>query len=206
MKKLLLTFLLCLAAAPVCRADFSDMTGHWAAETVERMAARGVIRGASETKFDPDGGVTRAAFAALLVRALEIAEQPYENGFADVSANDWFCGAAAAMRKSGIIEGSEGFFRPNDGVTHEEAVKILVGAYETRCGAMDTGAASTLFDDYFEISLWARTYIDKGVMLGAAKGFAEPLRLEPQGKTTRAEAAYMLENVMGAIEITERTR
>ena len=198
-----------LAPTPVptenpAKDKFTDLQGHWAKDMIEDLAGMGIVEGTSETTYEPEGDVTRAEFAALMVRAMGYEAIPYEGQFSDVSADDWFAEDVASMANTEIIVGYEGMFNPNDNITHEEAVKICVAAYELKFGPMDPGALATIFDDYFEISDWAKPYINKGVMISVAQGFDNPLEFKPLERTTRAEAAVMIYHLKNAVEVSER--
>jgi len=52
---------------------FKDVSnGHWAKESIERMAKLGIIKGDSEGNFKPDDPLTRAQLAAVLDRLLKL--------------------------------------------------------------------------------------------------------------------------------------
>lgn len=52
---------------------FKDVAdGHWAKESIERMAKLGIIKGDSEGNFKPDDPLTRAQLAAVLDRLLQM--------------------------------------------------------------------------------------------------------------------------------------
>jgi len=56
---------------PANGSSFSDMAGFWAADLVEAMAQKGVIRGHADGSFGPYHLVTRAQIAAMMDRAWE---------------------------------------------------------------------------------------------------------------------------------------
>lgn len=63
-----------VVASPVMAYDgnptFSDVpTSHWAYEAIEEMASKGIVAGVGNGKFDPNGNVTTAQFATMMVRA-----------------------------------------------------------------------------------------------------------------------------------------
>ena len=64
-----------LAAAPGVAAIFTDIQGLPMQRAIERLAAKGIFRGTSGTTFNPNGTVTRADFAVLLVRTLGLDAQ-----------------------------------------------------------------------------------------------------------------------------------
>ena len=61
-------------------ASFTDVPeSHWAYTYVEQAAAKGYVNGVGDGRFNPDGSVTYAEFAALLIRAFwpaELAKYP----------------------------------------------------------------------------------------------------------------------------------
>ncbi|MGV2806259.1 pullulanase, partial [Clostridium perfringens] len=49
--------------------SFVDLTGHWAEQAVKELSAKHIVNGTGDTKFSPNQSLTRAQFAAMLVRA-----------------------------------------------------------------------------------------------------------------------------------------
>ena len=51
------------------------------------------------------------------------------NAFKDVQSGDWFLGAVSTAYKAGLINGYEdGTFRPNDNITREQMVAMMIRA------------------------------------------------------------------------------
>ena len=48
---------------------FADLFGHCAENDINNMVSKGLVKGISPTHFGPDANITRAEFAALLIRA-----------------------------------------------------------------------------------------------------------------------------------------
>ncbi|WP_308637257.1 S-layer homology domain-containing protein [Paenibacillus silvisoli] len=70
------------------RKSFADMTGNWAADYVQKLAAKHLVNGLDEHTFGPKLAVTRADFATMAVRALGYdAEQGTASPFSDVKAD-----------------------------------------------------------------------------------------------------------------------
>jgi len=109
-----------------CSVDFTDIQGHWAENEINDMASRKIISGHPVGTFLPDGAVNRAEFAAILVRALGLPENPLARMFSDVTVDDWFCGAVQAAADYGVVRGcTDGSFMPNARVTQEQAMAML---------------------------------------------------------------------------------
>ena len=54
------------------------------------MASRLIISGVGDELFEPERSITRAEFAAVMVRALGLGPEEYKNNYADVKAGEWY--------------------------------------------------------------------------------------------------------------------
>lgn len=179
--------------APAESAPFADVDGHWAQAEITQMVEQGVIKGMTEDSFAPDRDITRAEFTALIVRAFGLGTAEYREAFADVTGDAWYGGELQAAFDAGLVSGSDGQFRPDDPVSREEAIKILVGAVEKTSGAVQP--AQTDFADSADVSGWAVPYVGKAVALGMVQG-DESNNLNPHDTATRAQAAVMIARVL----------
>ena len=91
-------------------ADFSDVAADAAyAEAVNVGAALGLFNGYEDGTFKPEGDITRAEFAAIVIRALGLEAQA--NGakgstmFTDVASSHWASGYINLASSQGIING-----------------------------------------------------------------------------------------------------
>ena len=99
-------------------------------------------------------------------------QQPVEtmtyNIFNDIEAVEWARDAIVYLAQAGIVSGkSEALFYPNDHITREELVKILVLAF-----AEDTEAEDIYFKDV-DKSAWYYAYLAKAVKAGIVSGYSE---------------------------------
>lgn len=185
---------------------FEDIKGHWAQKTIELMAMRLVARGVGENTFAPDQNLTRAQFAAFLVRALGIDEQSLqEPAFRDVAAGYWACGAIEAARKAGLVFGTgAGKFEPEKNITREEMAVMIVRALKRNGIDVSTTEAQKkeIFARYADsagISGWAEeavvTCINKGIIEGRTATTIDPL-----SNATRAETVVVLARLLQCLE------
>lgn len=138
---------------------FGDVAGE-DAPAVEGLAARGILQGKTETAFAPDDTVTRAEFAAMVVRGLGLT--PRENGaFTDVTSGQWFSAYAGTANAYGIVTGkSADSFDPMGLITREEAAVMTARAAKL-CGLSTTREVTEIrdalapFPDYMTVSSWA---------------------------------------------------
>jgi hypothetical protein len=179
---------------------FSDIAGHWAQKDIEIMAGLGIAQGGGGNRFDPDGKVTRAQFAALLIRSLGIEEVKSARGyFKDVPADAWYYGAVKTAYANGLIGGyPDGTFRPAKNITREEIAAMVVrGLAKSGRDATvaDADALLSQFVDTGKISSWARNgvavAVSEGIVTGRGGG-----RFAPKDNATRAEAVVMLKRML----------
>ncbi len=79
---------------------------------------------------DPEAFITRAEFAAMAVRAVNMDEYAsYDGGFQDVSADHKFVNEIYTARNLKMSNGtSEGIFSPDDNINIEAALKMIIVA------------------------------------------------------------------------------
>ncbi|WP_258359314.1 S-layer homology domain-containing protein [Moorella sulfitireducens] len=180
---------------------FADIQGHWGQDDIEQMADMDIAGGVSSGSFDPNGNVTRAQFAAFLIRCMGIKEAtPAEASFKDVNPNSWYYGVVEAAKAEGLVGGySDGTFRPDQNITREEIAAMVVRAM-TRSGVYITAddAALAAFADRDTVSAWAKEAVAQAVKAGIARGRADNC-FAPKENATRAEAVVMLKRMLAGI-------
>ncbi len=169
--------------------SFRDMAGHWAAEAVAALAKRGIVTGVTEMTFEPDREITRAEFATLAVKALNL-KSNISAGFTDVPEGAWYAPFVNAAANAGLISGYAGAFRPEEPITREEMAVVVMKAYALRGGKAEAGGLEQ-FRDRGEISDWAAGSVAQAVKAGVIFGTTDDT-FAPQENATRAQAAGML--------------
>lgn len=172
------------------KITFDDINNHWSKDIVNQLASKGIVNGFEDGNFYPDGYVTRAEFAKLIINALGI-QTSAGNDFSDVNRNDWFYSYVYAAKNASLINGFEGMFRPDDRITREECAAIIYRAL-VRDGKTPEGTYE--FSDSDNIADYAKECVSalaaSGLLRGDGTGFA------PKSNTTRAEAASMIFNLL----------
>ncbi|MDG0810542.1 S-layer homology domain-containing protein [Cohnella rhizosphaerae] len=180
---------------------FADMANHWAKAAVEDMGARLVIEGTGGGRFSPDRDVTRAEFAAIVVRGLGLKPESGASAFSDVAAGEWYGAAIATASAYGLIEGyADGTFRPDDKITREQAIVIVSKAMEItglqgKLSVESAEATLRPFKDAADISEWAQKGVAASVTAGLAKGRGDA-RLAPRESVSRAEVAALVQRLL----------
>jgi hypothetical protein len=167
---------------------------------IEALASRGIITGKTAGAFEPAATMTRAEFAAIIVRGLGLT--PKANGtFSDVPVTEWYAPYIGMANDFGIVNGITATgFNPTGTITRQEAA-VMVARAAKLCGmetVMDTGAVRDVlaqFGDYVTSSDWARpslAFCYSQEILSQAD-----LTIRPLEAVTRAEVAQMLFNMLG---------
>lgn len=170
------------------KLTFEDIKGHWSKLFVESMAAKNVIGGYGDGTFRPEGEITRAEFAKMIVDALELDLVKYDGRFTDVKATDWHSSYVATMVKSGLAGGyGDNTFKPNDKITRAEMAMILGNTLDMEVKSTEVDGLLSQFKDSTSIQEWSKLGIAKAVkaeiMVGSNNNF------NPNGTATRGEAA-----------------
>jgi hypothetical protein len=175
--------------------DIDEITwGQEYKDTVNNMSARGYIQGRG-AEFDPFTEVTRAEFAAMLVRLLGMSGLQGEDIFDDVDAGDWFYEEVAAAYNAGLIEGvSETEFKPNDNITREEMAVMAARMLKLKY-YLGSEVGATNFTDEEIISSWAMEGVAVVEELGIVEGRTSG-EFDPKGLTTRLEAVIVMERLL----------
>ncbi|MNC18188.1 Endo-1,4-beta-xylanase A precursor [compost metagenome] len=180
---------------------FKDVEGHWAKDAVNDMGSRLVIDGVGNGMFKPDETITRAEFAAVLVRGLGLKPAQGTAPFADVAASDWYQGVVKAAYDYRLIDGFEdGGFHPEEKITREQAVVILARALtatqlEVKASSQNGGELLKLFADGNQVSGWAKDSVQAGLQTGLMSGRSAD-QLAPQANITRAEVAALIQRML----------
>ena len=169
-----------------------QIKGHWAEKEIGELIRDGIVKG-DNGSLNLEQPITRAEFAAILLRSLDIEEEEYRDAAADVTAQDWFAGVIQACVSHNIMNGSDGLMRPNDLITREEMAKMVVSAY----GKADVDAENVIaFSDKDSISDWAVEYVAQAVNAGLLNGF-EDGSFRPSEATLREQAMVVAARLRG---------
>ncbi|GBF34583.1 hypothetical protein DCCM_3702 [Desulfocucumis palustris] len=196
-KFLLLTAFLCLCLLSRNTAEavsFSDVPQqHWAAGTIKTMVEKELLSGYPDGTFRPEKQVSRAEFAAILIKAAGINTQAADkSSFADVAEGSWYLPTVETAKKFFNTDTSPGGlkFRPEEPVLREEAAAALSRA-KGLSRLDDEQAMAGLFSDYNQISPKYRPDILPAVKSKLILGYQDG-SFKPRLPLTRAEAASLI--------------
>ena len=180
---------------------FTDVASHWAKDAVNDMGSRMVVTGIGNGIYEPERSITRAEFAAIVVRALGLKRGTAESSFSDVKLSDWFNGYVNTATAYSLITGySSEIYGPNDTITREQAMTILARAMKLtglNVTLTDSEASSLLanYTDAGLISDYAKAGVAACIKTGVVTG-ATATTLSPKDSVTRAEVAVMVQRLL----------
>jgi hypothetical protein len=187
--------------------QFSDVQNHWSKSAVNDMGSRMIIRGSSDGQFNPDRNITRAEFAAIIVRGLGLRLESGATPFSDIKSSDWYSSAISAAYKHHLINGFEdGTFRPNENITREQAMVMIAKAITLTNLRDKLVSTETTKDtlhqcaDAAAASSWALASIVDNVQAGIVTGRVEA-ELAPKAFVTRAEVAVIVQRLLQKAEL-----
>ena len=185
---------------------FLDLDKHWAQKEINELAAKGVLKGVTETEFKPDDRITRAQFAAMLARVLNIEpQQETDLTFQDVPAGAWYHDDVGAAVQAGLVSGySIDVFGPNDLITREQMTAMITRAMlmTQKLEKPDQEAVAVIlqrFKDENAISTWAKAEVALSVKQGVVYG-KQSDGFFPQDFATRAEGAAMISRFAASLQ------
>ncbi|MET3655645.1 NEAT domain-containing protein [Sporosarcina psychrophila] len=180
----------------VVPVTFKDIDKTWAKPYIESLASKQIVKGKTATTFAPNDQITRAQFAILLSRALELPKQDYKGTFSDVTKNmDWIVYEAEAASRAGIISVTDGKFRPNEAITRQQMATMIIRAIEYKDASVLEGVKNDVaFADAKDITAYAKTSVDLAAGLGiiGGKEVKGKQLFEPKANATRAHASKMV--------------
>lgn len=196
-----------VGAFTVKKYEFTDVKdpSMWYYKYVTECASLGVISGMGDGSFMPQGTLTRAQLAVMIVRSTEnIISYRIDPKlqFNDVKKGSWYYDAVMKCATMGIVFGkTDSLYAPDDSATREQIAAVvarvinIAGVYN---GAelpdvTNVSELSKLYPDSASISNYARSSVllcnKLKIMVGDAYGF------RPASNTTRAECAVIFHSV-----------
>ncbi len=181
--------------------EFKDAEGHWAKEAINDMGSRMVINGVGNDMFQPNRNITRAEFAAIVVKALGLKPGVGAESFKDVQDSDWYSGYVKTAFEYKIVAGySADTFGPSDSITREQAMTMIAKAMKltTLKAELSEGEMQQLlgaFKDGGKTAAYAKGSIAACIKTGIVLGKTGSM-LAPKQNITRAEVAVIVRKLL----------
>lgn len=174
--------------SPGNQSSFKDIQNSFAREYINELASRGIVKGTSETYYEPVRPITRVEFVSMIVRALNLdSTSQKEMEFKDINLKLWYGKELQAAWDNDVAHGfSDTIFRPHDLINREQASKMLGNVLKAK-----SENGSPMFTDDDKIASWA-----KGEVIGLSlkqliTGYPDG-SFRPKANLTRAESAALI--------------
>ncbi|WP_051290021.1 OmpL47-type beta-barrel domain-containing protein [Paenibacillus massiliensis] len=172
---------------------FKDIDRVFNRDKIQELVNRGILKGTSDTTFEPYREVTRAEFTSMLVRALKLPEEPnVQLSFEDLEDDGWYIPELKTAIKHVVARGfSDTVFAPDRLISREQASKML--------GNVVQPEKSVGFQEFYQdeqvIAEWAKTEVLGLTRESLLQGYPDG-SFRPKQPVTRAEAAEMIFNLL----------
>lgn len=177
--------------------QFKDVPkGHWAYPYVSDLQLSNIAYGETEQSYAPAHHVTRAQFASLLTRTLNLTAKsavPFKDVTNKQTANE-----IAAAYEAGIVKGkSSDRFEPTAPITRQEMAQMVMNAYEVKTGNKIPHTSSTSFTDNGHITKSFVSAVQAASELHFVDGYKDGSFL-PKDIVTRAQAAKVVDLLLNS--------
>ena len=180
---------------------FADARGTWFEASVNQMASRTIVNGRDTGNFDGNDNITRAEFAAIVIRALGLQNNGASEIFTDVNRHTWYSGYVGKAFEYGIVTGvGFGLYEPHRQITRQEAM-LMVQRAANIAQMQGNTADINAFPDAANVSSWALDAAQWNVGSGLIQG--RDGRLDPQENITRAETATIILRLLQGAELVD---
>ncbi|MBJ6360606.1 S-layer homology domain-containing protein [Paenibacillus sp. GCM10012307] len=176
------------AEEPTARFVDDAAISDWAAASVYEALEKGIMNGVSakELRFAPRQAMTRAEFAALLIKLTgQTADNNAKQVFSDVLPGSWYYGSVMKARELGYLQGvTPREFKPDQAVSRQEMAIMIARAFD-----LQAGAQPVVFKDSAELYKNAAVQVQAVYEQGIMTGYNG--RFEPRAAVTREMAAVV---------------
>ncbi|MBU6452227.1 MAG: S-layer homology domain-containing protein [Cyanobacteria bacterium REEB67] len=176
---------------------YKDVTGYWGEPYVSTLAARGILGGFPDGTFHPNDNITRAQFAAIAVKALNVPPNTGVSSFNDVPAKYWAAPAIGAVSNAGLVTGfPDSTFKPEDKLTRAQALVILAKAL----GNVSADARDlSNYSDASTVPSWALPSVSRAASAHIIANFPDAATIAPNALATRGEVAALMYQTLLAL-------
>lgn len=177
-----------LIGSSLSYADYADIKGHWAEESIRRAIQNKILVG-SEGKFGPKANITRGQFASMLSKALDY-QGTAPIGYEDVQVGQWYYDPIARLVAKNLAPDAKKY-QPKQEITRGEAFVLLAKAFHFKskdAQKLDAFADAKGLSD--EDRPYIASLVDQGIVVGSNG------KLDLGSRITRAEFAAIMDRLV----------
>lgn len=170
----------------------TDISGHWAEQTIKNLVSKGVVNGYEDNTYRPEDSVTKGEYIKLLMSVTSRVESTNFTQYRDVNAS-WAKGYVSRAIELGLcdnINSAETEFGVDEPITRAQAAALM-----GRLLKPELSSTALSFADTASIPDWAQEPVLVAVQLGLIAGNDDGT-FRPMNNLTRAEAATIIERIL----------
>ena len=182
----------------ILQNPFKDIDNVFSKEEILALYAAGITTGTTATTFSPNRNITRAQFAVMIARALNI-QSAKATAFKDVKGQ-WYENEVQALAEVGIVTGVNATtFNPNANITRQQAAAIILRMLEYKGYKVTVDKNALTYKDANKVFDYAKQAVSElqalDIMTGS-NGY-----LNPQSYLTRAQMAKILKRSLELVNL-----
>ncbi|MEH2387873.1 MAG: DUF1565 domain-containing protein [Nostoc sp.] len=175
---------------PTPTIELTDISNHWAGGFIRELVKLEIVNGFPDRTFKPDATMTRAQYAALLVKAFNPSPNRPAIKFKDVPADFWASKVIQQAYQGSFLSGfPDNSFSPNKNIQRVQVIVSLVNGLGL---SADSATAIKTFDDQAKIPEYAKDEVIKATQKEIIVNHPNLKQLNPTRDATRAEVAVMV--------------
>jgi len=209
-------FCLCISPAKANPSlvpdEFNDLrSNHWAYKHIMQLKDLGIVVGYPDGSYRPDADVTRAEFATIVIKALNLQDKGnfYPVDYKDLSEQYWGYTNIQIATHYGLVVGTpDGYFLPNDPVKRVEVIMVLMNTLALKELNIETADEYlSVYEDMDDVPGWAKIRTGKAQQLAMIATRPEfEGKLMPMVPATRAEIAVFIVNMLERVKVHPNKR
>jgi outer membrane murein-binding lipoprotein Lpp len=175
------------APPPSDELIFKDVTTkYWAFSEIMYLYKSNLISGYLDVQmFKPEGSITRAQAAAMLVKSLKIPISDKPSLYSDVPDEMWARKAIVTVSEKGYFKGSNGKFMPNEPMTRKHMAVVLQRAFDLK-------SSSLSYEEYLDVSTSNDAYAAIKAVSQSGIAMGSNGRFMPADPTKRSQFSVFL--------------
>jgi parallel beta-helix repeat protein len=170
--------------------SFTDVQQHWATDFIRRLSSMNLVSGFADGSFKPDEPLSRAQYAALVVKVFNPAQIRPATQFNDIPADFWALPVIMQAYRGGFLSGfPDQTFHPQQSLRRIELIISLVNGLSL---ASADPSVLEIYEDRDTIPAYAKPAVAAATQAGIVVNYPKPALLQPKQEATRADAiAFM---------------
>lgn len=179
---------------------FTDIDNVFSKDEILALYAAGISTGTTATTFSPNKNITRAQFAVMVARALNI-QSAKATAFKDVKGQ-WFENEVQALAEVGIVTGVNATtFNPTANITRQQAAAMILRMLEYKGYKVTVDKNALSYKDANQVVDYSKQAVSElqalDIMTGS-NGY-----LNPESNLTRAQMAKVLKRSLELVNLID---